>query len=347
MSPPSGLVPSGTAPLTRERKAAMIVQMLLADGRRLPLDRLPDNVQLKLTRELAQLRLVDKGTVDAVASEFIEALDSVGMAAPGSAEAALRALEGHISEEAMARLRIEVGVGVADPWPAIVEQSKDTLLKIMDSEATEVAAVVLSKLPTARAADLLAALPGADARRIALAVSRTQRISPTTVHSIGVALVKDYVSTRVGAFAAAPAPRVGAILNVASTDTREDLLAGLTEEDPKFAEEVRRAIFTFEDIPHRVQPADLPKVLRLIDNSDLITALIAGSAGSEAGAAAAEFMLDNMSKRMAESLREEMAERGKVKKSEGEAAMASVVTAIRDTAERGEITLIDPDGEEE
>jgi len=51
-------------------------------------------------------------------------------------------------------------------------------------------------------------------------------------------------------------------------------------------------------------------------------------------------MLANMSQRMAENLREEIKERGRVKRAEAEAAMARIVTAIRERADEGEITLI-------
>lgn len=44
--------PTARPQLTKRRKAAVVVQMLLADGQRLSLSRLPEDVQLDLTREL-------------------------------------------------------------------------------------------------------------------------------------------------------------------------------------------------------------------------------------------------------------------------------------------------------
>jgi flagellar motor switch protein FliG len=71
-------------------------------------------------------------------------------------------------------------------------------------------------------------------------------------------------------------------------------------------------------------------------------------AGAQAGelAPAAEFILANMSKRMAEAIREEMQEAGRVRPRDGEAAMTEVVNAIRRLQAAGEITLRRP-GEEE
>ena len=50
---------------------------------------------------------------------------------------------------------------------------------------------------------------------------------------------------------------------------------------------------------------------------------------------------------MADNLREEMAERGRVKQSEAEDAMTQVVAAIRTLVDGGSITLIEKDDEED
>jgi flagellar motor switch protein FliG len=75
-----------------------------------------------------------------------------------------------------------------------------------------------------------------------------------------------------------------------------------------------------------------------VDQPVLVTALTAAQATSEQ-AAAAEFLLANMSQRMAQTLREDMAARGKVKDKEGEAAMSAVITAVRQLEAAGELVL--------
>lgn len=102
--------------LTRSRKAAMVVQLLLNEGSDLPLSNLPDDMQVRLTKELGRLKVIDKNTLDSVAEEFAHELDSVGMAAPGSMEAALKSLDGRISHTATERLRSEFSLaGGKDP----------------------------------------------------------------------------------------------------------------------------------------------------------------------------------------------------------------------------------------
>ncbi len=337
-----------TSTLTRRRKAAMIVHMLISEGGSLSLADLPESLQEALTRELGAIRLVDRSTVSAVAEEFVSELEAVGLAAPGTRDGAIMALADHLSPELAERLRKQTAsVRNGDHWPRLVDLPVERLVAIMTSESVEVCAVALSKLPVGRAAEVLGNTPGDRARRITFAMSQTADVSPDAVRRIGKALAEDYAYSDNLAFDKAPVQRLGAILNSTITDKREDVLEGLDSKDPDFANDVRKAIFTFKDIGPRVKPTDVPNCIRSVDNEVLTTAIAAALAGEEDLRKSAEFILSSISQRMAEQIREEVDERGRVKKSEGEEAMAAVTTAIREIAESGVITLIDPDEGEE
>jgi len=125
-------------------------------------------------------------------------------------------------------------------------------------------------------------------------------------------------------------------------------LDGLTEQDEGFADGVRKAIFTFAHIFERLNPRDVPKVLREVAQPDLITALAAAlPTPDSAEGRSAEFLLTNMSQRMAASLRDEVEARGKVKAKDAEVAMAAVVVALRDLADNGDITLLTDEDEDD
>ncbi len=330
---------SGRTPTPRE-KAAIIVRLLLAEGANIPLSKLPDSMQTDLTQQMAQMRLVDRRTLAAVIDEFANELEAVGLSFPGGIEAAIAAMDGHISANATSRLRrMAAGSLQADPWERLVALPIETLAPVLEDESIEVAAVVLSKLPVAKAAELLGKLPGDRARRVAYAVSQTGNVEPDTVRRIGLSLAAQLESQPAKAFDTGPVERVGAILNVSPALTRDDVLKGLDEADAGFAQQVRKAIFTFPHLPHRLHGRDIPKVVRLVDQNFLITAL-AGSIGNEENLAAAEFILANMSQRMAQGLREEMAARGKVKDKDAEDAMNAIITAVRELETSGELALI-------
>lgn len=333
-----------TAEMTRRRKAAIVVQILIADGTSMPLADLPEPLQEILTGELATLRRLDRATMDAVAEEFAAELDAMGMAAPGSRDKAITALADHLSPALASRLQSQLdSVRNGDHWPVVADLPVPVLARIMQAESIEICAVTLSKLPVAKAAEVLAKTPGDRARRITYAMSLTADVTPDVVRRIGQALAQDYGHPTATAFDKAPVQRLGAILNSATTDTREDMLEGLGVKDPAFASDVRKAIFTFKDIAPRVKETDVPTCIRSVDAPVLTTAIAAGLAGDAALVASAEYILASVSQRMAAQMREDAAERGPIKKADAEAAMATVTAAVRDLADAGLIILRDPD----
>lgn len=327
--------------ITGREKAAIIVRLLLSEGAHLPLTILPDHLQAALTTQMADMPTIDRRTVRAVVEEFCAKLDSIGLSFPGGIGAALTLLDGHISPGAAQQVRKLAGAASqGDPWERIAGMDTDKLLAVLDAESIEVGAVILSKLAVSRAAELLGRLPGATARRIAYAISLTGNVDPETVLRIGQSVASQLDAAPVRAFDTGPVERVGAILNYAAANTRDDVLNGLTETDASFADQVRKAIFTFTNIPLRIDPRDVPKIVRGVDQPVLITALAAASGDD---LTTVEFILTNMSQRLAGSIRDEMAALGTIKEKDGEVAQGLIVAAIRDLEAAGEVFLIATD----
>ena len=329
--------------ISPREKAAIIVRLMLAEGAPLKVTNLPEEMQTELAQQLGKMRRVSRETLKAVVDEFLGELEQVGLSFPGGLEGAISLLDGHMSANAASRLRrMSGGNSSVDPWERINAVSLERIMPVLEEESIEVCAVVLSKLPVPRAAELLSKLAGDRARQVAYAVSLTGNVDPDTVHRIGLSLATQLDSQPQKAFDAGPGERVGAILNVAAASTRDEVLKGLVEQDKDFAEVVRKNIFTFEHIKARVGPRDVPKIIRLVDQAQLVTALTYGS-GNPDLVPSVEHILANLSQRMAQSLREEMTARGKIKEKDAEEAMGAIVMAIRQLEGSGEVILINPD----
>jgi flagellar motor switch protein FliG len=334
----------GGRPGIRPReKAAIIVRLLLSDGGALKLSDLPEEMQTALAAQMGKMRRVDRATVQDVVSEFMGELEEVGLSFPGGVEGALSLMDGHISNGAASRLRrMNGGNSSVDPWERLMNVSVDLLAEALEEESVEVAAIVLSKLPVQKAAALLGKLPGARARAVAYAVSLTGNIDPDTVRRIGSSIAAQVDSQPLKAFDTGPGERVGAILNIAAALTRDDVLRGLQETDADFAEIVKKSIFTFEHIKARVAARDIPKIVRVVDQP-LLVAAIAAAMSNPDQIASAEHILENLSQRMAQSLKEEVASRGRVREKDAEEAMAAIVNAIRTLEGTGELSLVQPE----
>jgi flagellar motor switch protein FliG len=345
---PAGMMPRIVPQpfLSKRAKAAIVVRLLINEGAEIALEELPPELQSLLTQQMGSMRVVDRVTLAAVVEEFTEALESIGLSFPGGIAGALDALDGSISRETSARLRKEAGVRAAgDPWKRLCAMPAEDLEEIIKQESTEVAAVLLSKLEIPVAAGLLGRLSGPEARRITYAVSLTSDVTPDAIDRIGLSLVAQMDARKIPAFGTGAAERLGAILNSSSTPTRDDVLSGLEETDLVLATAVRKAIFTFANIPARVTPRDIPRILRDVEADALLIAM----AGAEAAgfADARDFVLENMSSRMADQLREDMEEAGKIKPADADEAMAAFVAVIRDMEGRGDLVLIVEEDEDE
>lgn len=337
LSPTMGASSSGAA-LSGRQKAAVVIRTLLAEGVEFSLTDLPEALQTQLIHDMADMRAVDKDTVETILTEFISKVEAIGLSFPGGMVGTLQSLDGKLSQSTLNRLRAQAGMNVSgNPWQQIAGLSTEALLSVLQTESIEVAAVLLSKLDVSRSAELLGMVDGPRARRITYAVSLTAGITPDAVERIGLALATQLTAAPSRAFDTAPVARVGAILNSSPAATRDDVLEGLQETDKEFAEEVKRAIFTFENIPDRVDLRDIPKVLKGLDAEVLATALAAARGGRYSSVA--DFILGAMSQRMASQLEERFAEMGKIPAADGEEAMQAFVNEIRRLETDGEISL--------
>ncbi|MGS4944253.1 flagellar motor switch protein FliG [Meridianimarinicoccus sp. RP-17] len=328
--------------LSRRQKAAIIVRLMLKEGAQLSLDSLPEAMQMELTHEMGAIRTIDRATLHAVIDEFMAEVEDLGAAFPGGLEGALDLLDGALNASNLRRLRRETGIVVpGDPWDLVGSLPPERLALLAEQESAEIAAVMLSKLPVALSAKVLGILPTDRGREIAIAMSGTGKVDPDTVRTIGHALAAQLADETPPAFDGAPIGRIGEILNSSKPATRDGLLTALGEEDADLTAAVRQRIFTFADIAARVEPRDIPKVTRAIDQELLVLAL---AVSDDRDGASVDFILANMSQRMAGQLRDEIEDRGKVKPDDSEDAKSRIVAAIRDLEQAGELALIDQAG---
>lgn len=323
--------------LTGAQKAAIIVRLLLAEGMDMPIASLPPQTQADLTRTLGEMRLVDRATMCAVVDEFVEMLEQVGLSFPDGLEGALSLLDGKLDARATQSLRALVRGGTADdPWSALEIAETDEILQLLGQESQIVGAVLLSKLSTDKAARILMALPPEQAQTLALAIARTEAIAPETVARIGATLAGQLREKPPRAFDSPPSKRVGEILNASSAAIRDQLLRDIELADQGFASGVRKSIFTFQDIPARLGARDVPAVMRELGGDDLMQVM---AAKQPADASTCEFLLENMSKRLAETLREDAQALPQPASDIYEAAVSRISATVRRLADEGAITL--------
>lgn len=110
------------------------------------------------------------------------------------------------------------------------------------------------------------------------------------------------------------------------------ILDELEVRDPELAEEIKTRMFVFEDIvtlDHRA----IQRVIRDVENQDLIMALKVASEEVK------DLVFENMSQRMAETIRDEIEYMGPVRLKDVEEAQMRIVGTIRRLEDMGEIVI--------
>lgn len=335
----------GKPGLSAKQKAAVIVRLILAEGQDMDLASLPQGLQTDLAQEMSLMGLIDRDTRNAIVAEFCDTLESVGVSFPGDIDGTLDLLDGHLSADTTDRLRRMAALnGTGDPWDRIEAMSTHLLAELAKTEAVEIAAVMFSKLPVPRAAEVFGLVEPELARQIAFAMSLTGMVEAPALRRIGQALIQAADAVPRSAIEGKAVDKVGAILNFAPSSTRDSVLAGLEDDDASFADEVRKTIFTWAHIPARIDPRDIARITREVEGTVLIKAL---AGARDANLPTVEFLLTGLSSRLAESMREEMGALGKVSTRDAEEAMDQVVAAIRRMEAAGDLFMIAKDLDEE
>ena len=263
-----------TQHMSARTKAAIVVRFKMQEGAEIDLASLPTSLQADLTREIADLRLIDHATLAEVIEEFAHELDSIGLTAQGGLGSALRLLERKITNDTARRLRQDAGVRLfEDPWGRFKQLDEKELLKLLGAETTEIAAMVLSKLDVTKAATLLGEMPGPRTLKFSFAISQTAGVTPQVVDRIGQSLMAQLDNKPERPFATLPEDRIAAILTAASDDLRDEVMNGLRETDPELAERVLAGVFTFVDNPTRISAVDVATVVKTVAKTDMVIAL--------------------------------------------------------------------------
>jgi flagellar motor switch protein FliG len=147
------------------------------------------------------------------------------------------------------------------------------------------------------------------------------------IDHIGQSLIAQLDNKPERAFAILPEDRIAAILTAASDDLRDEDMNGLCKTDPELAERELAGVFTSVDIPTRIAAVDVATALKTVSQTDVVIVLccVNGNGMEEVS----EFILDGLSRRMADTIREEIEERGAVKTKDGEAAVSALVSGIQ------------------
>lgn len=167
------------------------------------------------------------------------------------------------------------------------------------------------------------------------------RTSPDVIKEVEKALEKKLSSLMTADFAdVGGVDAIVEILNSVDRGTEKNIMETLESEDLELSEEIKKKMFVFEDILS-LDNRSIQTVLRQdIDNRELAIALKGSSEEVQ------EIIFNNLSKRLAAMIKEDMDFMGPVRRSDVEEAQQKIVNIIRRLQDSGEIIVARGGGDE-
>lgn len=208
-----------------------------------------------------------------------------------------------------------------------------TLSEVVQAEHRQVGALILSMLSPEVAGAILDTVPEAAQADLILRLARL-----TSVPADALADLEIILQSATMAKQNAPEMQLGGkgdvakIVNNMNRANGDRILRGIRKQDKILAQAIEDEMFVFDDL-NAFDIKTLGTVLRSVDASTL------GLALKGAASALVDKMLASMSARAAETIRDEMAEAGLVKRADVEEAQKAIIAAARQLAADGTIIM--------
>jgi flagellar motor switch protein FliG len=321
--------------LSRQQKLAIFLIVLGPEPAAEIMRHLDDTDIELVCREMSQYTMISDSLRQKVLEEFSPLIGESIASTMGGLDYARRALE-------IARGDYKAGsiIGRLGPAGTAVEVIKDIsemegrqIYNLVKNEQPQTISFVLSYLDGAKSAEIFALLSPDLREEVVERLGTIDSTSLDLVSKIVRNLGKHFDNKVRPTYHRSGGVRaVADLLNGIDKEMSKNLLARLEERNAHLGAAIRKKMFSFEDLG-RLQAGDLQRVLREVDSANLAVSMKSASEPIK------EKIFGSISKRAAESLRDEIGMLGPVRLKDVEVAQDAIIQVVRRLEEEGSITL--------
>jgi len=321
--------------LTSAQRAALVILSLEEDVAAEVLRNLDGHEVRKLADVVDELSPIPHEALHPTLEEFERRLHEPVVAGGG-------AYVRKLAESALGREQYERLFAPPPPEPSTAIDKlraarPSTLAELLKDEHPQVAAVILSQLPPAQASAVLADMPGDLQARL---IARLASVHEIPAHALEVASEAILEALVAAGGLQAPSERAefdgvrfaASLLNELPPDDSERLLEDVEEIERDAHAKIRDAMFTFEDLA-RLDSRSLQLLMREVSLDQLVLAL------RTAGEGLRESFFSAVSKRAAQTMREDLEIMPPKRLSEVEAAQREIVEVAMRMSTDGQLQL--------
>jgi flagellar motor switch protein FliG len=325
------------------RKAAILMVMIGDEASSVILRELDEEEVQLIGREIARVLTLNSEEAEGVLEEFYQMGVAREYVVKGGIDYARKVLNAAFGADAAKKMldRLVKSLGNETlSFDALQKTDPQQLAKFIASEHPQTIALVLSHLNPSQAAGLLFSLPVDMRSNVAMRMANMDQISPEIITKIaGVIGSKLKALGEISREAYGGVNAVAEMFNRLDSNSSKAILDAIEIADPALVENIRHLMFVFDDIL-LLNGNAVKEVLAKVDRK-ILTAALKGTSEQMKS-----HMLQAMSQRGADMLREDMEALGPIKIRDVEAAQQQIIAVIRQLENEGSISLKGTAGEQ-
>jgi flagellar motor switch protein FliG len=291
--------------------------------------------ELKILRKASeQVREVSAGSLLALHREFAARAGEGAPTTLKGGSAYLKRLAGKALGEARAQ---QLWNEREDRRGVIAELERvetPTLLGILEDESAQTVSVILAQFDAAKAADTLGAMTKERRGQVLFRMAKLEAVPESAIRDIEEEFAGELkaLSSGAGKRKVGGVDSAAAVMKRMKAPAMEGLLESMQDVDAAITDQIKRALFTFEDLS-RISGRGIQTLLKEIATDQLLLALRTASDDMR------EKIFGNVSSRAAAMLREELEMMGPTRLSDVETAQRAIVERALQLEAEGQIRI--------
>ncbi|PKP83114.1 MAG: hypothetical protein CVT79_03450 [Alphaproteobacteria bacterium HGW-Alphaproteobacteria-18] len=339
--------------LTQAQRAAVIIA-LLGDGAAKPIvNKLDDAALARVASSLETVTYLSREDLIAVVIDFLTQLRKTSGAMRGGRSRAREVIKGVVDSN---RMKAIFGEDEPITQMAQVDETGDVWARLSTRDGKKVAAylnrltpniiaLILRRLDASIASNIICHLKDDKLGPTLGQMVEAPKLDPGIDSVIERMLEMEFLNAQSDEGGEGTdeshLETIGEVLSLIPSDKRENLVDFLKQRYEAKLPLIQKGLFTVEGLPELLPRNAVPVVFKELDQQTILR-ILASFRGANDGVA--DYLLGNISSRMADQYREDLKEIGAIAPSETETIQREFLTTLMDMRRRGVITITRPDG---
>ena len=326
-----------TTSLTNHEKVAIVVASLEDEVAATILQQLDPEVAVRVATHIRDLGIIPGSVREQVLRDCLMGIEEMRKSVRGGGLRASAMLTRAVGEKRSAVL-LGDGGGKSEKFPfaMLADASPEQIAGALGREQPSMIGTVLRYLPARTSAEVLGLLSSQVRKEAVVFMCRANRPNDDAIRHIETFMASkidpENRKARRSEESTDKIDTMANILQLVDRSVEEELLEAIDGFSAQIGSEIKDRLFTFEDIV-RLGDADVRKIMGEVDHATLAVALRGSSIDVR------EKIFNNMSKRAASGLKEEMDGMPKMRVSDVEAKQKEIVAVIRRLDTEGQLSI--------